>query len=320
LDFGLPMKDIITFFITVLTLLIMTGCTPGRQPLTLTERNEHLWPGENGRHSISAGETLVKLAVDAGVGYQSLLNANPGIDPWLPPEGYEVILPYAALLPSQLQKGITINLAEYRLFYLAGEEEKALPRIYPIGIAEEQSTTPEGDFAIRNKIKNPVWKVPGAVRRERRLPATLPPGPDNPLGEFWLGFSKTGHGIHGTNDPFGIGRRASRGCIRLYPQDIRDLFGRVQVGTPVRIVYQPIKIAVVAGELLAEVHPDFLARLDDPHQELLRMITTLEWQGGIDQEALTRVLREERGIPVRISPSPQRSPWRLGSSPRAKGG
>jgi L,D-transpeptidase ErfK/SrfK len=297
------MERVFLIFFTVLS-ITMAGCAPGRQPLA----EGHPAPGDNGRHTMLAGETLVKLAVDAGVGYQSLLNANPGVDPWLPPEGQEVILPYATLPPAQLQRGITINLAEYRLFYWA-EEVAEPPRTYPVGIAEEALTTPEGDFVIRNKIKNPVWKVPAAVRRERRLPATMPPGPDNPLGEFWLGFSKAGHGIHGTNDPFGIGRRASRGCIRLYPSDIRDLFGRVQVGTPVRIVYQPIKVVVVAGELLAEIHPDFLGRLDDPHQELHRMLTTLDWQGGIDQEALSKGLREKRGIPVRISPPPRHSPW-----------
>lgn len=286
-------RSILIFF----AVLSMAGCSAKRPPAA----EDVSWPGAISRHHLLAGETLVKLAVDAGVGYQSLLNANPGIDPWLPPEGHEVILPHATLPPSQLQTGITVNLAEYRLFFLPDEDPGEPPRVYPVGIAEETSTTPEGDFVVRNKIKNPVWKVPRAVRRERRLPATLPPGPDNPLGEFWLGFSKTGHGIHGTNDPFGIGRRASRGCIRLYPKDIRDLFDRVRVGTPVRIIYQPIKIAVLAGELLVEVHPDFLGRFADPHQELHRILATLDWQGEIDQEALRKGLHEKRGIPLRIS-------------------
>lgn len=314
------MKPNVTCIVAVFAILGLASCSPLPPPRPLDESSIPLLAGENGRHRLAAGETLVELAVESGLGYQSLLNANPGIDPWLPPEGQDILLPYATLLPAQLQTGITINLAEYRLFYLPAEQSGALPRIYPIGIAEENSTTPEGNFTIRSKVRNPTWKVPTAIRRERRLPATLPPGPDNPLGEYWLGFSKTGHGIHGTNDPFGIGRRASRGCIRLYPQDIRELFGRVQIGTPVIIVYQPIKVAVVAGELFAEIHPDFLGRQHDPQQALQRLLTTLDWQGEIDQEALTRAVREARGIPVRISAVPRRNPWPWGSSARKQGG
>jgi L,D-transpeptidase ErfK/SrfK len=297
------MKHIFVLVAALATL--SAGCTPGRQPAGFPQ--ESTWAQANIQHGLVAGETLVKLAVDAGVGYQNLLNANPGIDPWLPPEGHAVLLPYATLPPERLQRGITINLAEYRLFYWADNDA---PRFYPVGIAEEQATTPEGDFVILNKISNPVWKVPKAVRRERRLPASLPPGPDNPLGEFWLGFSKAGHGIHGTNDPFGIGRRASRGCIRLYAQDIRDLFGRVQVGTPVRILYQPIKVAIADGELLMETHPDFLGRIADPRQELQRRLAALDWQGELDQEAVVRGLQEARGVPVRISPPPATPPPR----------
>jgi L,D-transpeptidase ErfK/SrfK len=300
--------------------LLMTGCSAMQHTRAGSDGSEGLWVGETRRHRLAAGETLVELAVAAGVGYQNLLNANPGIDPWVPPEGQEVILPYATILPEQLLTGITVNLAEFRLFYLEGAGPGEAPRIYPIGIADQESTTPEGDFAIRNKVKNPTWKVPGAIRRERGLPATVPPGPDNPLGEFWLGFSQAGHGIHGTNDPFGIGRRASRGCIRLYPRDIGDLYTRVQVDTPVRIIYQPIKVAVVAGELLAEIHPDFLGRLADRYQELQRMLATLGWQGETDQEAIAKALQEERGIPVRISSPPRRTPWPWGGFLRNQGG
>jgi L,D-transpeptidase ErfK/SrfK len=300
------MQSVVVCFLITLSMLGLAGCSALHPPPTLVESSTSPLAGGNSIRRLAAGETLAELAVETGVGYQSLVNANPGIDPWLPPAGQPIILPYAALLPAQLQTGITINLAEYRLFYVPAEDISAPPRIYPIGIADENSTTPEGDFTIRSKVKNPTWSVPGAIRRERRLPRTLPPGPDNPLGEFWLGFSRTGHGIHGTNDPFGIGRRASRGCIRLYPQDIRELFGHVQIGTPVRIIYQPIKVAVLAGELMAEVHPDFLGRQKDSMHALQQMLAGLNWLEEIDQEAVAKALREQRGIPVRISHTARR--------------
>jgi L,D-transpeptidase ErfK/SrfK len=259
--------------------------------------------GENRTCAVRSGESLVELALREGVGYLPLAAANPGIDPWFPPAGQEVILPAEAILPSGVKPGITINVAEFRLYYTWQEGNRRLVRTYPIGVGVEGWETPVGEFAVMRKVKDPSWTAPASIRREKPdEPAYVPPGPDNPLGAYWMQVSPAGHGIHGTNKPLGVGRRVSHGCIRLYPDDIEELFKRVPVGTPVRILYQPIKVGLRDNRLMLEVHADFLGRIDNPLAEVVRQKEELNWPGAIDLSRLLSALREARGLPVAISP------------------
>lgn len=258
--------------------------------------------GSNRIYVLGADETLIELAYRAGLGYEGLAAANPGIDPWLPEAGRAVLLPYEAILPAGTELGITINLAEYRLYLVWEQQGRRLVRIYPIGIGAEGVETREGRFVVTGVVSDPTWTVPASIRAERpELPASVPPGPENPLGKFWIGLSLEGIGIHGTNKPFGLGRRVSQGCIRLYPEDIEDLAARVGKGTAVRIVYQPIKLGLRGRYLLAEVHPDFLGRIDNRLEEVRRLRKGLSWGGLLDAQALQQVLTEERGIPLPVS-------------------
>ncbi len=259
--------------------------------------------GRNRSYLLGEDETLIELAYRAGLGYQGLVAANPGVDPWLPPAGTLVLLPYAALLPAGAGPGITINLAEYRLYLVWEQEGQRLVRIYPIGIGDEGTETQEGDYQVTGVVRNPSWTVPPSIRAKRpELPPRVPPGPDNPLGDIWVGLSLPGVGIHGTNKPFGIGRRVSHGCIRLYPEDVADLAERVGKGMPVRILYQPIKLGRREGRLLAEIHADYLGRVADPLAEAKRQVTALGWPGAVDEAELQRVLGEARGIPLPVAP------------------
>lgn len=256
--------------------------------------------GQNGLYRLGEDETLIELARRTGLGYQTLVAANPGIDPWIPPPGKDVVLPYAAILPPESAPGITVNLAEFRLYHLWMEEDRLRIRPYPIGIGVEGWETPEREFAIEAKVKNPAWSAPPSIRRERPDdPPFIPPGPDNPLGEYWLQLGD-GYGIHGTNRPFGVGRRVSAGCLRLYPEDIRELFNRVRIGTPVRVIYQPIKMGIEGDTLMVEVHRDYLERISDPLEEALGRKRSLGWKGGVDLSALATALKEARGIPVPV--------------------
>jgi len=248
------------------------------------------------------GKHRTYLARRSGIGYLALVHANPGIDPWLPPAGQKILLPYAFLPPQAAQEGITINLAELRLYYLWSEGGQQRIRAYPVGIGSEGWDTPEGEFTIVQRIEHPSWTAPKTIRAAEPGTATsIPPGPDNPLGNYWLGLSAPGYGIHGTNKPFGVGRRVSHGCLRLYPEDIRDLFPRAIKGTAVRIIYQPIKVGLHNGQLFAEVHPDIYQRISDPVAEVLRQVAALPWQGEIDLQALSRTLAAQRGVPFLIS-------------------
>ena len=199
-------------------------------------------------------DTLIDLAPELGVGYVELLAANPGIDPWLPPDAALLLVPNARLLPSAPREGIVVNLGDLRLYYF---EKDAPVRAYPIGIAKDGYATPMGVTSVKAKREKPPW-IPGPSARQDdpSLPARVEPGPDNPLGEHVLYLAWPTYLIHGTNDPRGVGRHSSRGCIRLYPDDIAELYERVELGTPVRVVNQPVKLGWIGGELYLEVNPD----------------------------------------------------------------
>ena len=201
-----------------------------------------------------AEDTLIDLGPALGVGYTELLAANPGVDPWLPAAGTRLVVPNARLLPSGPREGIVVNLGDLRLYYFA---PGAPPRSYPIGIAKEGYATPLGETVVTAKREKPVW-VPGesARRDDPELAHAVKPGPDNPLGEYALYLGWPTYLIHGTNDPRGVGRHSSRGCIRLYPDDIADLYERVPIGTRVRVIDEPVKVGWIGGELYLEVNPD----------------------------------------------------------------
>ena len=265
----------------------------GGSPMPLIDSDRH--------YQVTEGDSLPALARSMGLGYANLLAANPDIDPWLPPAGKLLRLPYRTILSGRPTPGITVNLAELRLYLIWSENGLLRVRIYPVGIGREGFETPEGGFTILGKVSNPTWSVPEPLRLERpELPAQVPPGPDNPLGGYWLGFSRRGHGIHGTNQPYGIGRRVSHGCIRLYPEDIGDLFARVSPGTPVQIVNQPVKVGISGNTLYIEAHPDLRGNDQKPEaiEIVKRQARMLNWPGELPRDMVDRILEERLGIPV----------------------
>lgn len=205
-------------------------------------------------------DSLPEIARAHDIGYNAITGANPALDPFLPDPGSTVLLPTRWLLPDvAAHSGIVINLAEMRL-YLFGEREKDRVATYPVGIGDEGWDTPLGTYHVIEKIENPAWHVPASIRAQKpELPAVVPPGPDNPLGNRALRLSIGTVLIHGTDRPFGIGMRVSHGCIHLYPEDILELFKRVPVGTRVVIVNQPVKVALAGGRVLVEVHENGVA-------------------------------------------------------------
>jgi len=278
-------------------LILLLAATAGQawfprltEEMNITSRTAII--GHNLDYIVGPGETLMEIARRAGIGFDNLLRANPGINPWKPPVRQRLLLPKAVLAPDLIRPGITINLAELRLYLVWDEGGARKVRVYPVGIGREGWATPVGEYRVSVVIDNPDWTPPASLRLEKpELPGRVPPGPDNPLGSRWIGLTAEGVGIHGSNQPYGVGRRVSHGCIRLYPEDILDLAGRVKPGTPVRIVDQPVKQILLDGRLYLEVHRavDMPARWDAPDRR---------W----NPEVLDRVLEEARGIPVSIPP------------------
>lgn len=206
-------------------------------------------------------ETLLDVALRHDVGHEAIVAANPDVDTWLPEEGAWITLPTQFILPDAPRRGIVINLPEMRLYYYPEPRPGEAPRVitHPISIGSEGRNLPMGISHIGEKKVKPSWVVPASIRAEHAaegdpLPAVVPPGPDNPLGEFAMRLGTSSYLIHGTNRPFSIGMRVSHGCIRMYPGDIASLFPQVPVGTPVRIINQPFKAGWRADELYVEAH------------------------------------------------------------------
>ncbi|MGB5834181.1 MAG: L,D-transpeptidase family protein [Thiohalocapsa sp.] len=206
-------------------------------------------------------DTLPDFARRYGLGHDEIIAANPAVDPWLPGSGTPVVLPTQFVLPDAPRKGLVLNLATLRLFYFPDLEEGQPPVVitHPIGIGREGWRTPVGRMRITQKTENPSWNVPASVRREHarqgeKLPAVVPPGPDNPLGAHAMRLSRPSYLLHGTNKPFGVGMRVSHGCVRLYPEDIAELFQQVDVGASVQIINQPYLAGWRDGVLYLEAH------------------------------------------------------------------
>jgi L,D-transpeptidase ErfK/SrfK len=196
--------------------------------------------------TVGKDDTMPDIARRFDVGYEEILLANPGVDAWLPGVGREVVVPTQFVLPAAPHEGVVVNVAAMRIFYYPPHKkgEPQLVYTHPIGIGRVGWKTPEGTTKIVSRQKDPVWVVPKSVREEHaedgeKLPAVVPAGPDNPLGQYAFRLSWPSYLIHGTNKPYGVGMRSSHGCMRLYPEDIAVFFDLIPIGTKVTVVNQP---------------------------------------------------------------------------------
>jgi len=210
---------------------------------------------------VGKDDTLPDIARRFDVGYEEILTANPGVDPWLPGVGREVVVPTQFILPAAPHEGVVVNVAAMRIFYYP-PHKKGEPQIvytHPIGIGKVGWKTPEGTTKIISRQKDPVWVVPKSVREEHaedgeKLPAQVPAGPDNPLGQYAFHLGWPSYLIHGTNKPYGVGMRSSHGCIRLYPEDIAVFFDMIPIGTKVTVVNQPYVFGWRDGTLYLQAY------------------------------------------------------------------
>jgi L,D-transpeptidase ErfK/SrfK len=321
-----PSRLSVLFRLAALCLLIVSlnGCaamrgyeesswlSPGR-PDTEIERNE--FPVKKGDDVVGRlavvrlekGDTLPDIARHFSLGATAISAANPGVDIWVPKTGERILLPLSFILPDAPRKGIVVNLATMRLFAFRGDGTSLTVTTYPVGVGTEERPTPRGQARVVRKTARPTWNVPASIAADHRkkgdiLPAKIPPGPDNPLGDYALYLSFPSYLIHGTNKPASVGLKATNGCMRLYPENIEPLFRDTPVNTPVLIVNQPYLVGERDGVLYLEVHTPLE---DSGAAELAKMyekLRSIEKNAArpFDWQKVRKVQAEARGIPVPI--------------------
>jgi L,D-transpeptidase ErfK/SrfK len=268
--------------------------------------------------TIGKEDTLPDIARRFDVGYEEILMANPGVDPWLPGVGREVVVPTQFVLPSAPHEGVVVNVAAMRIFYYP-PHKKGEPQVvftHPIGIGKVGWKTPEGTTKIVSRQKDPVWVVPKSVRDEHtengeKLPAKVPAGPDNPLGAYMFRLGWPSYLIHGTNKPYGVGMRSSHGCMRLYPEDIAVFFDLIPIGTKVTVVNQPYVFGWRDGTLYLQAYTALEDDSRDWSKNRKRLLNNLlnpklrqkisDHEGEIDWQRVSDLAHVPRAVPVAVT-------------------
>lgn len=234
------------------------------------------------------------------MGYQALLLANPGVDPWVPKPGTQIIIPKKILISPEFilnqDRYIIINLPEMRLYHF----ERGKFQVFPIGVGDKEKLAPTGKYLIIRKKEKPTWYPPKSIREEDpSLPEIVPPGPDNPMGDYALYLDRKLYAIHGTNRPYSIGRRTTHGCFRLYPEDIEYIFKKVPLKTPVYVIYEPYKIAIEKDFIYIQAFPDIENKIKNPLLQILQKIEALipkNFNYKIDLLKLDKILENPDGL------------------------
>ncbi|XZQ55482.1 MAG: L,D-transpeptidase family protein [Arsenophonus sp.] len=302
---------IIYFIISLMSLIGLTICNISATEYFLSCNKARLI-GINTNYLVPNNrQSLEAIASEFQIGLLGMLEANIGIDPYLPKPGIMLNIPLQMLLPDTKYDGIIINLAELRLYSFSKLRNKVV--VYPIGIGQLGASTPTMVTTISQLIKNPTWTPTENIRKRYAidgiiLPEVFPSGPDNPMGFYALrlSYDKGQYLIHGTNVNFGIGLRISSGCIRLRRDDIKSLFYSISVGTRVQIINEPIKYSREPdNSYYIEVHQP-LSENESDNPQTMPLIYSNSFkiflqQPDIDKEIVIQAIARRSGMPVKVN-------------------
>jgi L,D-transpeptidase ErfK/SrfK len=260
------------------------------------------------QYRIAPKDTLLDVARNAGLGFQEIKDANRDVDEWIPPAGRDVVVPTRWILPHAPQRGIVVNIPEMRMYMFPSHTrpgEEVTVRTWAVAIGSDATPSPVGSFTVTAKDKNPTWYVPESIYRTMEHPRrVVPPGPDNPMGEYRIRLSRGLYSIHGTDTPWAIGRETTHGCLRLYPEDIGELYTLIRPSMRGELVYQPVKVGEADGRLYVEVHDDVYRRVGNLEHEAFRVVHAAHVDARVDPDRLRAAVRERLGIPVDVTRTP----------------
>jgi L,D-transpeptidase ErfK/SrfK len=265
-------------------------------------------------------DTLIDIAREFDLGYDQIVSANPALNRWIPGEGTVVTLPSQYILPGAVRKGLVLNIAELRLYYYPSAPTGSTPEVitYPVSIGRMDWRTPLGITRVVRKERDPVWRPPPSIRAEHaregeELPQYIAGGdPTNPLGRFALRLGIPSYLIHGVDErkAFGIGMRVTHGCIRMYPEDIEELFGLVPANTQVTIIDEPIKIGRRGDRVFLSVHQPLDEGEDESLPPLPRVTlgqvmhhlsTQMRFDAQVDSSLIRKIVEVGDGVPHEIA-------------------
>ena len=250
-------------------------------------------------HTVSSGDTLQSVGSRRGVDARVFALEN-GLTAGSPLRaGQRLRIDSRHIVPPGVADALLIiNIPQRMLFFAANGEVVS----YPVAVGSRAWPTPVAPFRVVAKETDPTWDVPASIAAEARtrgrvLPRRVPPGPANPLGRHWLGLSLGSVGIHGTNVPLSLFTATTHGCIRLHPDDVADLYDRVQVGTVGRFIYEPLLLAADGPDIFLEVHPDVYRRSVPPALgDVRERATQMRLTERIDWSRAAAVVEAREGL------------------------
>jgi L,D-transpeptidase ErfK/SrfK len=249
-------------------------------------------------HTVAAGESLTSIGARYGIDVRVLAEANGLSVSDRLTAGQTLRVDNRHVVTTVDGAEIVINVPQRMLFHFENGDFKCA---YPIAAGSAGWRTPLGEFEIMSKEEDPTWDVPVSIQEEMRRAGKpvlthVPPSPQNPLGEYWIGLSLPGIGIHGTNAPSSIYKLVTHGCIRLHPDGVRALFPEVDIGTAGRIVYEPVLLAKVGNSVYLEVHPDVYKAGVDPFLKALSIARAGGYSDLLDLSLVKDVIQKREGI------------------------
>ncbi|MFA5110532.1 MAG: L,D-transpeptidase [Desulfobaccales bacterium] len=285
---------------------------------------QQLAGGETEIH-VEKGMTIGRMAARNGVRWATVVRQNHLKKPFKLNPGMVIKINNIHIVPAELKSGngLVINLPELNMYHF---QSGVCQRRYALAVGKPSWPTPTGTYKIEEKRKNPIWNVPPSIQEEMEemgmeVVEKVPPGPKNPLGKFFMATSASGVGIHATNRPWSVGSYVSHGCIRMLPDEISQLFPQVEVGTPIKIIYRPIKMALTPeGRVYLEANPNIYQWELQPLDWVKSMAEYYQIEDHIDWSKVPAILKVKDGIAHDITkdanaPPPAGSPKEVQLSP-----
>lgn len=241
------------------------------------------------------GDTLHKIARRYDVNVRVLAALNQVRDGSLRP-GQELTLPLLHVPPLVPEDGIVLNIPERQVYVI---RRSVCVATFAVAVGQAEWRTPTGTYTVASRVVNPQWQ-PTKSMVERTLIRDEPvqPGPDNPIGDRWIGWSLKGFGFHSTTEPNSIGSASSHGCVRLFPEAARHLFEIVKKGDTIYSVYEPVVLGKRRGRYYLCVVTDIYNQGGDLLDRARSLLRKELPPGSVDMDEVAEIVRNHDGYPI----------------------